>query len=231
MHPKIGVLRFVNFSDLLSGNFERPSQPLLTPRTRVKPDHIISPSLPGTNAKPDNIIVVNPSVVFHPLTSKYHLYFKGNLYDPHWRGVHGVAISDYPDRDFVAQDSFVMAIHLENHQIANSEDPFVWFNPTDQKFHAIVKDFTGRITQKKSGLARLISEDGVHWKQYYRPLFMEKKLTNQNGLDIKVSHLERPQLLLNQGIPQVLYAACSLQPAGNKINGGTFNVHIPLQCE
>ena len=57
----IGVIEFKSFEDLLNGNFKRLDSPVLSPRTRVKPDHIVHPSPEGTEPKPDNIIVVIPS--------------------------------------------------------------------------------------------------------------------------------------------------------------------------
>lgn len=57
-NQKIGVIAFDNFEQLVSGSFERPKAPLLSPRTRVKPNPIINPSPVGTVTKPDNIIVL-----------------------------------------------------------------------------------------------------------------------------------------------------------------------------
>ncbi|MGD2294722.1 MAG: glycoside hydrolase family protein, partial [Candidatus Aminicenantes bacterium] len=124
---KIGVIEFESFKDLLTGEFKRPDKPLLVPRTRVKKDNVLNPSPEGTMAKPDNLIVVNPSVVYRLSDEKYLLYFKGNLWDPHWRGVHGVAIGDSPTGPFIALDDFVFDIRLEDGKIASAEDPYVWY--------------------------------------------------------------------------------------------------------
>jgi hypothetical protein len=125
---KIGVIAFNNFQDLMSGNFERPDLPLLSPRTRVKSNDIVNPSPEGTQAKPDNILVVNPAVVQRPSDGKFLLFFKGNLYEPHWKGVHGVAISDSPTDPFVPSDDFVFDIKDKNGQISSAEDPYVWYH-------------------------------------------------------------------------------------------------------
>ena len=102
-------------------NFHRPDKPLLIPRTRVKKDNVVNPSPPGTIPKPDNMIVVNPSVVFRPTDGKYLLYFKGNLWDPQWRGVHGVAIGNTPTGPFSALDKFVFDIRTEDGKIASAD--------------------------------------------------------------------------------------------------------------
>ncbi|MCK0190262.1 glycoside hydrolase family protein [Arenibacter sp. F20364] len=226
----IGVLEFESFENLLSGNFDRPKRPLLIPRTRVKSDHILNGSPIGTKAKPDNIIVVNPSVDYNPINQKYMLYFKGNVYEPEWKGVHGVAIGNNPNGPFRPLDSFVFDVRMPNGTLASTEDPFVWYSHKIQKFLAIVKDFSGRLTGHKKTLALLSSSDGIVWDLTKNPLFMERKLLLTDGSIIEVDRLERPQLLLNdEGIPQYLYAASALGNVNAKNDGSSFNVQIPLE--
>lgn len=226
---KIGVLVFQSFPALLEGEFTRSEQPLLSPRTRVKPNNVVAPSPEGTVSKPDNLIVVNPSVVFRPSDGKYLLYFKGNLYDPTWRGVHGVAISDRPDGPFTALDQPVF--HLEGVSgKLSAEDPYVWYHRGDKLFYAIFKDFNGQFTKGEPCLAIMHSEDGVHWSLPRHSTFMKKEIVLKNGETIKVSRLERPQLVLNaEDNPIVLCAACAIDEVNQKVDGGSFNVQIRIQ--
>jgi len=228
-----GVIVFDSFEDLVNGKLDRPDKPLLIPRTRVKHDieNAYNPS-PGTVIpKPDNLIIVNPSVVYREKDNKYLLYFKGNMYDPHWRGVHGVAISDKPVGPFIARDDFIFNIKNDDGTIASAEDPYVWYHSKYGRFYALIKDFSGRITGSEPGLAVLQSDDGINWKRLPEgSSLIRKELLFADGDTIKVSHLERPQLLIDkQGNPLVLYAACSFEPAGNKKDGTTFNVQIPIK--
>ena len=228
----IGVLEFDSFENLLLGNFIRSKQPLLTPRTRVKANNIVKGSPFGTVAKPDNIIVVNPSVVYNPKIQKYMLYFKGNVYEPHWKGVHGVAIADTPKGPFKPLENFVFDVRMPDGTLASTEDPFVWYSPKLQQYMAIVKDFTGRLTGHKKTLALLSSTDGIVWDLTAKPLFMERKLHLMDGSVIEVDRLERPQLLLSEdGMPQYLYAASALGNVNVKNDGSSFNVQIPLEVE
>ena len=227
---KIGVIEFESFEALLDGKYKRFDTPLLDARTRVKPGNIVDPSPEGTVPMPDNIIVVNPSVVQRPSDGKYLLYFKGNFYNPNWRGVHGVAIGDSPTGPFTATDHFVFDIRNEDGTIASGEDPYVWYHNTHKKFYVILKDFTGRITEGKPGLAILQSVDGVKWTKPENPFFMKKQVVLNNGDTLKVNHLERPQLLIDKkGNPKVLYAACTIVNIGLRKDGTSFNVHIPLK--
>ncbi len=225
----IGVIEFNSFEELMAGNFKRPDKPLLVPRTRVKTDNIVNPSPEGTKPKPDNIIVVNPSVVRRPPDGKFLLYFKGNFYDPNWRGVHGVAIADSPTGPFTACDNFVFDIRNDDGTIASGEDPFVWYHTTLKKFFVVLKDFTGKITKGIPGLAILESKDGIKWERPANSFFMKKQVILKSGDTIKVANLERPQLLIKKnGNPEVLYSACSIDGVGHKTDGSTFNVQIPL---
>lgn len=227
---KIGVIEFDSFEDLLSGNFKRSNEPLLSPRTRVKENDIVNPSPAGTKAKPDNIIVVNPSVVQRPSDGKFLLYFKGNIYEPQWKGVHGVAISDSPTGPFIATDTIVFDVRLDDGKIASAEDPFVWYHKKNEKFYAVFKDFSGKITGHEPGLAILESEDGITWLKPESSFFMKKQVILENGDTIKVNRLERPQFLIDEnGDPEVIYCACSLVNVNPRKDGASFNVHIPLK--
>lgn len=228
----IGVLEFDSFEDLVDGKYIRHDSPVLTPRTRVKPDNIVLPSPEGTKAKPDNIIVVNPSVVQRPSDGKYLLFFKGNFYNPGWRGVHGVAIADKPTGPFIPTDHFVFDVRNDDGTIASGEDPFVWYHGKHKKFYVVLKDFTGRITEGKPGLALLESVDGIEWTKPESSFFMKKEIILNSGDTIDVKHLERPQLLLDKyGNPEVLYSASAITGAGPLKDGSTFNVHIPLKTK
>lgn len=216
---------------MLKGEFTHFEQPLLSPRTRVKPDNVVNPSPEGTVAKPDNLIVVNPSVVYRPSDGKYLLYFKGNVYDPHWRGVHGVALSDSPTGPFTALDEPVFHIEGASGKLS-AEDPYVWYHQGDRCFYAIFKDFNGQFTKGEPCLAIMASQDGIHWNLPEHSMFMKKQLILQDGTPVEVKRLERPQLLLDEeGNPEVLYAACAIDDVNPRIDGGSFNVQIKINAE
>jgi len=230
LNQKIGVMEFNSIEELLAGNFTRPKEPLLSPRTRVINIPISDPSPAGTIAKPDNLIVVNPAVVFRPSDAKYLLYFKGNIYDPNWRGVHGVAIGDSPVGPFRTTDNFVFDFDDGSGKKVSAEDPYVWYHKKEKCFYAVVKDFNGKLTGSEPGLALLQSIDGIDWKPAATSMFMKKELILKDGTVVKVDRLERPQLLLDENDdPIVLCAACSIDPCNAKQDGGTFNVQIPLK--
>ncbi len=229
-NQKIGVLCFESIDDFRKGKYSCNDVPLLSPRTRVKPDNILEPSPAGTKALPDNIIVVNPSVVYRPSDGKYLLYFKGNMYDPGWRGVHGVAIGDTPAGPFIPLDKPIFHFETENNEKLSAEDPYVWYHKGDKRFYAVFKDFTGKFTKGKPGLAIMYSEDGIDWKLPENSLFMKKEIILANGDTITVDRLERPQILTDaDGNPIVLYAACSIDNINPKKDGSSFSIQIPIK--
>ena len=230
LNQKTGVVEFESIEGLLAGEFRRFDRPLLAPRTRVKATDVVDPSPEGTVAKPDNLIVVNPAIVQRPSDGKYLLYFKGNIYDPRWRGVHGVAVGDSPTGPFSASDTFVFDCLDAQGRRASAEDPYVWYHRRDALFYAVLKDFTGKLTNGEPGLALMQSADGVDWRPAPEPLFMKKELLLKDGTRLELARLERPQLLLDQNDdPMVLFAACSVDDADPKQDGGTFNVQVPLK--
>lgn len=228
----VSVIAVSQLEDLIMGNFTRPAEPLLRARTRVKSPPVIDPSPDGTQALPDNLIVVNPSVVYRPSDRKYLLYFKGNLYDPNWRGVHGVAVGEHPEGPFVALDEPVFVMKTEEDKLASAEDPYVWYHPGSSLFYAVFKDFQGHFTGEHPGLAVMISTDGLNWEMHPQRQFASKELALKNGGALKVSNLERPQFLINdKGEPVAMYAACSIGPCGPKKDGSTFNVQFRVSVE
>lgn len=229
---QLGVVTFDTIEDLLNGNIKRYDKPLMGPRTRVKPNNVLNPSPKGTTALPDNLIVVNPSVVFRPSDGKYLLYFKGNIYTPSWRGVHGVAIGDTPIGPFYPKDKYVFDVKDENGQLASAEDPYVWYHHKSQKFYAVFKDFTGKITKEAPGLAIMSSIDGEKWEQMEQSMFMPLELNLKNGSKVQVKRLERPQLLIDEnGLPKVLYSACAVEGPNAKKDGSSFNLQVPLTSD
>jgi len=146
-------------------------------RTRVKPKPVIDPSPPGTVALPDNLIMVNPTLVYRPSDKKYLMYFKGNLYDAGWRGVHGVAIANDPAGPFHQLNDVMFSLKTPDGKLASAEDPYVWYHPGTELFYAVFKDFKGYSTGAAPGLAVMISRDGIDWEMHPDRVFTPPGIT------------------------------------------------------
>jgi hypothetical protein len=193
---------------------------------------VIDPSPDGTEALPDNLIVVNPTVEHRTADGKYLLYFKGNLYDPGWRGAHGLAIADDPAGPFEPVDQFMFELRTEDGKIASAEDPYVWYHPGTGLFYAVFKDFSGRFTGSDPALAMMISEDGIDWKLHPKRIFAKKDIPLTDGSSISLANFERPQFIINEkGEPVAFYAACSISGCGPKTDGSTFNAQFGVKTQ
>lgn len=143
--------------------------------------------------------------------------------------MHGVAILDSPIGPFVTTDNFVFDIILEDERIASAEDPFVRHHSTQKKFYVVFKDFLGKITEGKPGLAMLESVNGIDWLKPDEPIFMRKEVVLNNGETIHMNRLECPKLLIDEfGNPKVLNAAGPIVNVNPRTDGNSFNVCIPL---
>ncbi len=105
-----------------------------------------------------------------------------------------------------------------------AEDPFVWHD--GQRYLALVKDMGGYFTGVSPSLALFHSTDGqTDWAPAPQPLVSGTELRRPDGTRWQLVKLERPQLLMRNGQPWVLYCAAADQPDLN----GSVNVAIPLR--
>ena len=131
--------------------------------------------------------------------------------------VHLVATSDSPTGPFVKHPDPVFTAEGD---VFLAEDPFIWTE--NGSLWAIVKDMKGAFTKAGQSLALFRSKDGIDWKPSEHPLVSKLEIRWEGGRTEKVAHLERPQLWIKDGVPQVLFCAA------DKDREHSFNVHIPL---
>lgn len=88
------------------------------------------------------------------------------------------------------------------------EDPFIWRE--NGRLYALVKDFQGYFTHSARNCVALFeSDDGVNWRAGDAPLAFERTIRWDDGKAQQVHNLERPQLLIEGGVPIALYCACA----------------------
>lgn len=214
---RIGVITAESIEDLVKGNFQIPSEPLIVPDNK------------NTFHR-----VVNPSVTQGP-DGKYLMMFKSSS-QKNGRGhmTHWIAGSDNPEGPYKLVGSV-----LTNKEYS-AEDPYFWFDKKRNKFYAIVKDFShsGKLTPQFGSLALITSKNGItDWGPAENPIVSLRQYIKETGDTIKLAHLERPQLLLDEdGQPLVLYAAAAKKSPfqfqdpikEGKPENNTFNLHIKL---
>jgi hypothetical protein len=206
-HQRIGVA----IADSPYGPWKRFDKPLID----VSPD---------PNAH-DALMMANPSVskmpdgrylmVYKAVAKRKPLPFGGPV-------VHLCAVADKPEGPFVKMNKPVFTIEGSHFP---AEDPYIWYQ--DNCFYAIVKDMHGEFTKKGRSLALFYSVDGFDWKPAKNVLVSTLQFTFKNGQTVKLDHMERPQLLIEKGVPKALFLACDSLEDG--VVKHTFNVHIPLK--
>ncbi len=204
----IGVLVADSIADFVQGDFKRPDQPL------IRPDG--SRTFHRT---------VNPSVTQGP-DGRYYMMFKsyskksgrgGNM--THW-----IAVAPKPAGPFRMEGKVFTAAAFA------AEDPYLWFDQERQRFYAVVKNFkrNGALARQHGALALITSVDGVHaWEPARHRLVSNRRYVDDQDQERSLSHMERPQLLMNaQGRIEGLFVAASY---GNPWKGAaTFNIHVPI---
>lgn len=172
---------------------------------------------------PDALMVSNPSVAVRPDGGVLMVYKavakKGK---PPFGGPvsHLVATSASPLGPFTKHPGLIFG--AEGVAFA-AEDPFIWRGA--DRYWAVVKDNAGYFTHRGYSLALWESSDGLDWKLAQHPLVATPEITWADGRAQKLDALERPQVLLKDGVPIALFCAA----ADRKDRDGSFNIQIPLR--
>jgi len=186
----------------------------------VRSDKPLIDTTPGFH---DAQCLANPSVVERPEGGYLMVYkavadkgkqpFGGPV-------VHVVATSDSPTGPFKKHPDPVFTSPGSSFA---AEDPFIWRG--DDRYWAIVKDFSGNFTKAGTSLALFESKNGIDWKLSAHPLVSKLGIRWEGGDWQGLQKLERPQLWLENGKPAVLFCAA----ADRKDLNHSFNVAIPLR--
>jgi hypothetical protein len=112
---------------------------------------------------------------------------------------------------------------------AQVEDPFIW--QTKGKFYIIAKDMTGEITGEKHAGVFLIANDLTKWSLGKNPKAYSRKVFWDNGDITTQGSLERPHLLIEDGIPKFLFAATADGSGGFTNANNTWNMVIPIDFD
>lgn len=202
-NKRIGVA----VSDSPMGPWERKDTPSLEPRAGMW----------------DGAIISNPAPVIHKDGSVLLIYKSAPVPYPE-RNKNGIM------RFGVARADHYLDIfkHIgENNQISiepidtNIEDPYVWYDGT--KYFMLAKCMDSAITGEKGAGFISLSFNGIDWKIFENPVAYSKTVTLTDGTTEEMLKLERPQVLLENGIPTHVFFAC------RNSKSEIFNIVRPLK--
>lgn len=172
----------------------------------------------------DALMTSNPSVckmkdgrilmVYKAVGKKYPLPNGGPV-------VHMVAIADSPTGPF---KKYPDPVFLEEGARFPAEDPYIWY--ADGKYRAIVKFIKHENKKRVFSLVHYDSEDGIQWNKAKNFTISDRTITWEDGRVQKLDHLERPQVLFDNGAPIALVCAADIYDENNIRQ--SFNVQIPL---
>jgi hypothetical protein len=112
-------------------------------------------------------------------------------------------------------------------QPAHVEDPFLWYE--DGRVQALMKDMTGEICGEKFAGVHVTSADGLDWDFDRATLAYTRKVRWSDGRTTQQGFLERPQLLIENGVPTHLFCATAEGPGVDlKDATRTWNIVFPL---
>jgi hypothetical protein len=189
------------------GPWTRRSAPVLHPR-------------PG---KWDSTVVTNPAPCVLA-DGRILLVYRSNTPDGLRLGAAMAADADAPFERLA--DEPVIKFPDGHH----AEDPFIW--QCGDHFEMLAKDWTGMTGQPGSGLhAR--STNMIAWELMPQPRAYSRQVTWDDGATTEQGHLERPQLLIQDGRPTHLFLATGDGPPGGEamvktLMSRTWNMVIPL---
>ena len=191
------------------GPWTRHDEPLLLPRSG-KWDCTIT-SNPAPCVMPDgSVYLIYKSSA--PAPGHYGPFQLGIAHAPHWSGPY-TRLVDGPVFDW--GDAF-----------KHVEDPFLWHD--GELFHAIMKDMTGALCGEAHGGLHMVSEDARAWRTAEVPLAYSRNILWDDGVRRTMGSFERPQLLIQNGVPTHLFAATADGPGGFMAAGSTWNMVVPL---
>ena len=109
------------------------------------------------------------------------------------------------------------------------EDPYVW--QVGDHFELVAKDIKGGICGEVHAGIHARSDDGVHWRLCTPCKAYSRKIRWDDGSTKVQGCVERPQLLIEDGVPTHLFAATGDGPGGFRNCHSTWNRVIPLGPE
>ncbi len=184
----------------LNGTWKRNDNPILSPQ----PNGF------------DSVVVTNPApcpTVKGEIFLIYRTFIRGEGQRL------GLAKAVHPDSAYIR----VLQRPIDTKSV---EDPFIW--EMNGAFYIIAKDMTGEITGEKHAGVFLRATDLKNWKLNNPPKAYSRKVIWDNGDTTIQGSLERPQLLIQNGVPTHLFAATADGPGGFRNADNTWNMVIDL---
>ncbi|WP_164821603.1 glycoside hydrolase family protein [Paenibacillus koleovorans] len=152
----------------------------------------------------DGLMTTNPAACVLPDGGVLLVYKStGHQKDRLRLGIAKAAHFEGPYERLRAESIFQFPEHGEHGE--HVEDPYIWYR--DGRYELIMKDMEGGICGEKHAGIHATSADGIHWDVTQPPLAYSRTVQWDDGTTTAQGSLERPQLLIENGVPTHFYAA------------------------
>ena len=178
----------------------------------------------------DSLCVTNPAAAVRPDGGILLIYKAVEIVEGKVMGGrvrYGAALADTPEGPYVKTPGRIFEAEGDTGQVwMLAEDPFVWYSARHgNRYYAIARDVVGRFTGAAGGIALFQSVDGLDWKPAAHPRVLGSQFAWADGT-LSGTKLERPALLIEDGIPKALFGAVDVNQPYRRAH--SFNIHIPL---
>jgi hypothetical protein len=173
----------------------------------------------------DSLMVSNPSAASRPDGGMLLIYKAVIKTASHKGGVvrYGAAIAEKPEGPYIKQAGNIFEHEGEGSPWMVAEDPFLWYG--DDRYYAVVRDVVGIFTGTEGALALFESHNGLDWQASAHPKVLGAAFQWEDGT-WRAGQVERPQILLKQGKPHILFGAIDVNEPTRRAH--SHSVFIPL---
>jgi hypothetical protein len=112
-------------------------------------------------------------------------------------------------------------------KVGEIEDPFLWQDGSG--LHVVAKDQRGGITGQKHAGILAHSRDAIHWTLDRAPLAYPRTITWSDGRTETMGQLERPFVLIQDGVKTHLFFSAMDGPGGFDKGTRTWNLVVRLK--
>jgi hypothetical protein len=171
----------------------------------------------------DSFLTTNPAPCVLPSGGIHLLYKSTNSNSSPIQ--YGVARSESPEGPYIRTGPDAPITFMD--ESISYEDAYIWY--ADGCFQMLFNDMTGRLTGEDHSGAHAVSNDGINWRLAPRSKAYSRKVRWSDGTTTVQGSFERPQLLIQDGIPTHLFAATADGPGGFAKAANTWNMVVPLK--
>lgn len=194
-------------SGSVQGPWTRPDQPLLLPRPG-KWDALMTTNPAPCVRENGSVLLAYKSTAHQKDKLRYGVAGAERLHGPYER------LDDEPVFRFA-------------NGVDHIEDAYVW--QQDGMYQLLMKDMEGGVGGEKGGGVHALSDNGVAWRLAPRPHAYSRTVHWDDGATTTQAHLERPQLLVENGRATHLFAATGESADGSWNFDRSWNLVIPLR--